>query len=160
MKEAPKLRRRDLLLGAPLLAAAAGAFALTPRNRLSLLGDKKLEDGIPLSIGPWRVTPSNAVILPEAEEGTLAARLYDQTVSRLYTSDTEVPVMLVVAYGSTQSDQLQLHRPETCYTAIGFEITTAQRIDSSPITWNIAVITLRSRYWVCTPVISPWCGPR
>jgi EpsI family protein len=123
------LRRRELLLGAPLLAAAAGAFALTPRNRLTLLGDKKLEDGIPLSIGPWQVTPSNAVILPEAEEGTLAARLYDQTVSRLYTSDTELPVMLVVAYGSTQSDQLQLHRPETCYTAIGFEISAARRHD-------------------------------
>lgn len=111
-----------------MLAAAGGALALTPRKRLNLLGDKKLEKAVPLSIESWHVTPSNAVILPEAQEGTLSAQLYDQTVSRLYLSDTELPVMLVIAYGSTQSDQLQLHRPEVCYTAVGFEISSAERV--------------------------------
>lgn len=123
------IRRRELLLGAPLIAAAGGAWALTPRERLNLLGDKKLEDKIPLNIGSWKVTPSNAVILPEAREGSLSAQLYDQTVSRLYLSPTELPVMMVIAYGSTQSDQLQLHRPEVCYTAVGFEISGAQRVE-------------------------------
>lgn len=122
------LKRRELLLGLPLVAAAGGAFALTPRNRLNLLGDKKLEKAVPLTIGAWSVTPSNAVVLPDSAEGSLAARLYDQTVSRLYTSDTELPVMMVIAYGSTQSDQLQLHRPEVCYAAVGFEITTATQV--------------------------------
>jgi EpsI family protein len=123
------LGRRDLLLGLPLLAGAGTALALTPRNRLNLLGDKKLEDAIPKTVGAWTVTPSNAVILPEAEQGSLSAQLYDQTVSRLYTSDSELPVMMVVAYGSTQSDQLQLHRPEVCYRAFGFEISSTQRVD-------------------------------
>lgn len=122
------LGRRELLLGVPLLAGAGGAFALTPRKRLNLLGDRQLEKMVPLKIGAWRVTPSNAVVLPDAEAGSLSARLYDQTVSRLYTSDSEQPVMMVIAYGSTQSDQLQLHRPEVCYTAIGFEITSAERV--------------------------------
>lgn len=122
------LKRRELLLGLPLVAAAGGAFALTPRNRLNLLGDKKLEKAVPLTIGAWTVTPSNAVVLPDAAEGSLSARLYDQTVSRLYTSDTELPIMMVIAYGSTQSDQLQLHRPEVCYSAVGFEITSATRV--------------------------------
>jgi EpsI family protein len=132
------LRRRDVLLGAPLVAAAAGAFALTPRERLNLLGDKQLEKTIPLTIGPWSVTPSNAVVLPEAAEGSLAARLYDQTVSRLYTSDSELPVMMVIAYGSTQSDQLQLHRPEVCYTAVGFQITSAEKV-SVPLKPGVAL---------------------
>jgi EpsI family protein len=122
------LKRRDLLLGLPLLAAAGGAFALTPRNRLNLLGDKKLEKAVPLKIGSWSVTPSNAVILPDSQEGSLSARIYDQTVSRLYTSDSDLPVMMVIAYGSTQSDQLQLHRPEACYTAVGFQITEARAV--------------------------------
>jgi EpsI family protein len=122
------LRRRDLLLGAPLVAAAAGAFALTPRNRLNLLGDKKLEKAVPLTIGSWTVTPSNAVVLPKAAEGSLSAQLYEQTVSRLYTSDSEIPVMMVIAYGSTQSDQLQLHRPEVCYAAVGFQIDSARKV--------------------------------
>lgn len=122
------LRRRELLLGVPLIGAAVAAFALTPRNRLNLLGDRKLEKGIPLTIAGWHVRPSNAMILPKAEEGTLSATLYDQTVSRLYTSETEQPVMLVIAYGSTQSDQLQLHRPEVCYSAVGFEISNARQV--------------------------------
>jgi len=121
--------RRELLLSLPLLAAAGSALALTPRKTLNLLGDKRLEDAIPLNVGSWHVTPSNAMILPEATEGSLADRLYSQTVSRLYLSDTELPVMMVVAYGDTQSDQLQLHRPEVCYTAVGFQVSSSHKVD-------------------------------
>lgn len=122
-------RRRDLLLGLPLLAAAGSAVALTPRKTLNLLGNRRFEDAIPLHIDSWTVTPSNAVILPKAEKGSLADQLYNQTVSRLYLSDSEIPVMLVIAYGDTQSDQLQLHRPEACYTAVGFQITDSRALD-------------------------------
>jgi EpsI family protein len=121
--------RRDLLLGLPLLAAAGGAWAFTPRQRLNLRGDSKLEDSIPLAFAGWSVTPSNAVILPEAAEGSLADQLYAEQVSRLYLSETDIPVMLVVAYGDTQSDLLQLHRPEVCYAAVGFEISQSARRD-------------------------------
>lgn len=123
------LRRRELLLGLPLVAAAGGAVALTPRNRLDLLAGGDLEKLVPLQIGSWIVTPSNAVILPEAEEGSLADQLYSQTVSRLYLSETELPVMMVIAYGDTQSDRLQLHRPEVCYAAVGFDISASERVD-------------------------------
>ena len=30
--------------------------------------------------------------------------------------------MLLIAYGGTQNDPLQLHRPESCYPAVGFSI--------------------------------------
>ncbi|MEO8723320.1 MAG: exosortase C-terminal domain/associated protein EpsI, partial [Sphingobium sp.] len=33
------------------------------------------------------------------------------------------PIMLLIAYGASQSDLLQLHRPETCYPAVGMAIT-------------------------------------
>ncbi|WP_448586854.1 exosortase-associated protein EpsI, V-type [Thermaurantiacus sp.] len=121
--------RRDLVLGLPLVVAAGAAYALTPRHRMNLLGDRKLEDVVPTRIADWEVTPSNAVVLPDPPEGSLADRLYDQQLSRLYTSQTELPVMLVIAYGSTQSDLLQLHRPENCYRALGFEITASRRVD-------------------------------
>jgi EpsI family protein len=132
------LRRRDVLLGLPLIAGAAGAYALTPRNRLNLLGEKKLEDLVPLEIGRWTVTPSNAMILPEATEGSLADQLYSQQVSRLYVSDQDIPVMLVIAYGDTQSDTLQLHRPEVCYTAVGFEIRNSAAV-SVPLVDPVAL---------------------
>lgn len=123
------LKRRDLLMGVPLMAAAGGAWALTPRNRLDLLGGQKIEEMIPLDIEDWHVTPSNAVVLPPLEEGSLAAELYSQQVSRLYLSPTQIPIMLVIAYGDTQSDSLQLHRPEVCYSAVGFEISQSRPVD-------------------------------
>lgn len=123
------LRRRDLLLGSMLLASAGGAFALEPRNQLILRGDKLFEDMVPLAFGEWDVTPSNAMILPREDENSLAAMLYSETVSRLYTSRTRMPVMLVIAYGDTQSDRLQLHRPEVCYTAIGFEVGQSRKVE-------------------------------
>ncbi|MFQ3595948.1 MAG: exosortase-associated protein EpsI, V-type [Sphingomonadaceae bacterium] len=117
------------MLGLPLVAAAGGAWALKPRNRMNLLGERRMEDIIPMAFSGWEVTPSNAFVLPEAREGSLAATLYDQQLSRLYTGEGKLPVMLVIAYGSTQSDLLQLHRPEVCYRAFGFEITRSERVD-------------------------------
>ena len=42
--------------------------------------------------------------------------------------------MLMVAYGESQSDRLQLHHPEVCYTAQGFRVsrTSAIKLDYSP----------------------------
>ncbi len=117
------MNRRDVLLGGGLVAAAAGAEVLRPRERLVLLPDgRKLEDIVPKTIGAWKPVESDAFVLPKTE-GSLADRLYNQTLNRFYTSDVYPPVMLVVAYGAVQNDLLQLHRPETCYTAVGFSIT-------------------------------------
>lgn len=123
------LRRRDLMLGLPLVAAAAGAAALTPREQLNLRGPHKIADMVPLSFAGWHVTPSNAVVLPKPRKGSLADTLYGEQVSRLYLGDNRLPVMLVIAYGDTQSDALQLHRPEVCYSAVGFQISSSSRIE-------------------------------
>jgi EpsI family protein len=122
------LRRRDLMLGLPLVAAAAGAAALTPRERLNLRGPHKIADMVPLSFAGWHVTPSNAVVLPKPRKGSLADTLYGEQVSRLYLGENRLPVMLVIAYGDTQSDALQLHRPEVCYSAVGFAISRSRPI--------------------------------
>lgn len=119
------MNRRDILLGGSLLAAAGAAAAFTPRNRLVLLGERKLEDVVPLTIEDWRYTPSEGFVLPKSP-GSLADRLYSQTVTRLYLSPTRVPITLVIAYGAVQNDLLQLHRPETCYSAVGFSISASR----------------------------------
>ena len=118
------MNRRDLLLGGGLLVAAGTAAALTPRNRLILLGDRKLDAVVPLQIDDWSYVKSNAFVLPKSP-GSLADRLYSQTVTRLYSSPTRVPVMMVIAYGAVQNDLLQLHRPETCYAAVGYTISAS-----------------------------------
>lgn len=121
--------RRDVMVGGALLAGAGAALAMTPRNRLTLMQPgHELEDIVPKQLGPWSYAPSGGIVLPRDENG-LAAKLYGQVLSRVYFSPTRLPVVLVIAYGEVQSDLLQLHRPEVCYTAVGFEISDTQRAD-------------------------------
>lgn len=122
------VNRRDILMGGALLAAAGGAAALTPRGRLVLIGDRKLEDIVPERVAEWQHVPSEAFILPKTP-GSLADRLYSQTLTRLYVSDNALPIMVVIAYGAVQNDLLQLHRPEVCYAAVGFQISSSQKAE-------------------------------
>jgi EpsI family protein len=120
------INRRDLIIGGACLAAAAGAETLRPDEHLSLLAEgEKLEDGVPRAFGPWKVRDADGVLAPESEN-SLAAKLYNQTVTRMYEGPGGGVVMLLIAYGNTQSDTLQLHRPETCYPAFGFEVARSQ----------------------------------
>lgn len=119
--------RRDFLVGGALLAGAGTALAMTPRERLKLmLPGRNLEDIVPKTLGSWAYAPSGGIVLPRDENG-LAAKLYGQVLSRVYFAPSRIPVVLVIAYGEVQSDLLQLHRPEVCYTAVGFEISDTQR---------------------------------
>ncbi|HTI31688.1 MAG TPA: EpsI family protein [Sphingomonas sp.] len=113
--------RRDFLIGAGLIGVAGAGQALIPRHKVSLLGDHKLESMIPHKLPGFEALNGGGVIAP-APKGSLADRLYSQTVQRLYQTSEGDVVMLLIAYGGTQSDQLQLHRPESCYPAVGFSI--------------------------------------
>lgn len=116
------MMRRDVLVGLAGIAAAGAAFGLTPRERLDLMRGKSLRDVVPARFGSWSSHASDDLVQPKTE-GTLAEKLYSDTLPRVYReagSGTEI--MLLMAYGSTQSDLLQLHRPEACYPAFGYAI--------------------------------------
>lgn len=118
-----RLSRRDVVMGGVLAAGAAGAVALTPRGRLVLLPEgHELERIVPMQIGPWSNVPTPGIVMPR-REGSLASRLYGQELSRVYFAEGRLPVILVMAYGPVQNDLLQLHRPEVCYSAVGFQIS-------------------------------------
>jgi EpsI family protein len=57
----------------------------------------------------------------------MIAALYDQTLSRTYVNAQGQRVMLSIAYGGDQSKQLQLHHPEVCYVAQGFDMLKDRR---------------------------------
>lgn len=121
--------RRALLLSALGVAAAAGAEALRPRKRLVLLRSGTLEDGIPKRVGRWSAETTDGLVSPEMA-GKLASALYKEIVARTYFDDERGQgVMMLLAYGDTQSDLLQLHRPETCYPAVGFALESSQPVD-------------------------------
>ena len=119
------MRRRELIIGGMFAASAAAGIALIPRRRMSLKPEGKIADLIPLTFDGWSSEDADGLVQPD--EGTLAASLYSEIVGRIYSNrETGDAVMMLAAYGDTQSDMLQLHRPEACYPAVGFKLVSTE----------------------------------
>lgn len=116
--------RRDILAALACFGSLAVAEALRPRRALSLVpAGTTLPDLIPTTVGRWHAEMGGDIVVPRTT-GALSTKLYTEQLARLYHEDrVQGPdVMLMIAYGKAQSDSLQLHRPEVCYPAIGFEV--------------------------------------
>ena len=136
------MNRRDLILGAACVLGAGAALALKPRRKVSLLPPgKKLADILPGSFGDWTSRDVSDLYAPETPD-SLEARLYGETVGRFYSQrSTNIEIMMLIAHGDSQSNELQLHRPEVCYPAFGFSL-----VESHPIQLSIAkAVTLPGR---------------
>lgn len=132
--------RRDLMIGLACVGGAGAAAWLQPRRRIDLLGGRTLENILPDGFAPWAIAPGIGALIPPSE-GSLSDRLYDEIIAKGYQRtdrpDT-VPVMLLATHGKTQSDALQLHRPEACYPAVGFAITD-RRLERLALAPGLAV---------------------
>jgi EpsI family protein len=119
--------RRDLLIGAACVAAAVGADVFRPHRSVALLHGAKLAEVVPATFGEWR---SEDVGDPLAINGpgTLSAKLYNELVTRVYRNAKGQEIMMLLAYGGQQTDELQLHRPEVCYPAFGFALVQNQPV--------------------------------
>jgi len=125
------IKRRDLLIGGSCLLGAGAGYLLTPRKRVSLLGKGKLDSLIPRKFGDWASRDVSDLVAPK-DEDSLASKIYNEQIERIYVtgqagqlSNEAQPgeVMMLLAHGDTQSNELQLHRPEVCYPAFGYEVS-------------------------------------
>lgn len=131
------LRRRDAILSGLAVSALGLSEYLRPRRRLVLLTKVKLEDVMPREFGNWVAHDAN-LVGPE-QAGRLAKTLYSETVGRTYENQTDgTAVMILAAYGDTQSDLLQLHRPEICYPAVGYTLQLSNPI-SVPLGTHVSL---------------------
>ncbi len=117
------ISRRDMFIGATCVAALGTAEWLRPRRLVKLMDSESLEEIVPTKFGNWSSQFDPGLVVPKTP-GSLADKLYSETITRRYANvETGAQVMLLIAYGGAQNDLLQLHRPESCYPAVGFEIT-------------------------------------
>ena len=128
MKRAP-LDRRQVLVGGLFAAASVASFGLVPRQRVAGMRRNVLDAWMPDTVGRYAAAQSSAIVLPPSDD--LESRLYDNLVTRVYAAPDGPPIMLLIAYSSTQDGMLQVHRPEFCYEAAGFELTPTTRIGLS-----------------------------
>jgi|EndMetStandDraft_4_1072995.scaffolds.fasta_scaffold56470_1 EpsI family protein len=123
--------RRDVLAGLSCVGALGVAEYLRPRDKLVLLPRGiKIKDVVPLTVGKWGIGNGGDIVIPRTE-GTASTRIYNDQLARGFRDTTGVhpDIMIMVAYGETQNDSLQVHRPEQCYPANGFSIADRRFID-------------------------------
>jgi EpsI family protein len=106
-----------------MLAAFVAAIVLRPTHKVAdTRNGVELNHMIPSKFGDWtEVKQDNAQIINPQQRATLA-KIYSQTLSRTYVNTRGEAVMVSIAYGADQSDSNQLHYPEACYPAQGFQL--------------------------------------
>ena len=110
------------MMGTACLALMAAPVAREGANRAAI----PLENIFPVVIGDWKVDPNaQALVRPAIERGR-DFNIYQQVLERTYVDRTGRRIMLSVAYGTNQSPSMQMHRPEICYQASGYEVTGLQ----------------------------------
>lgn len=115
------MSRRQMVLGGLLGLTGAAAHAFVPRQEMDLLGNRKLEALVPKKIGPWEFMSKSGLIIPPSDQ--LSDQLYSQLLTRVYVSEEQLPIMLLIAQSPAQDGVLQVHRPEVCYPAGGYALS-------------------------------------
>ena len=119
------LTRRRFALGLAFMSTAGVAAFRQPNVNLDYFGENKLVDVLPKQIGRWRFVTNSGLVIPPEDQ--LSRALYSQLLTRVYSAnDQSSPVMLLVAQSSSQTGILQIHRPESCYTAGGYSLSAVE----------------------------------
>lgn len=119
--EAADVNRRKFLAGLLFCSAAGIAAWREPYKKIDYLGRNKLEDIVPKTIGRWKFETASGLVVPPEDQ--LLEALYSQLLTRVYWDGQNPAIMLLLAQAGSQTGFLQVHRPETCYTAGGYQIT-------------------------------------
>lgn len=114
------MRRRETVLGAMLALGGAGALWVKPRARPETGSEVVLDDMLVHEVPGWQMIQADDVILADVDG--LGVNQYDQLAIAQYRAADQHGVTVVLAHGAAQSPSTQLHRPEFCYPASGFEI--------------------------------------
>lgn len=138
------MKRLSVCLAAAALMGSASVLAqyMKPTQHLADMGPKlELAQMMPEHFGDWTVDHAMDALVVSAEQQAMLAKLYSQTYSRTYVnSRSGERIMVSIAYGADQRDSMQLHYPEVCYPAQGFQLTYNQQ-GSLPV--NDGVLPVR-----------------
>lgn len=124
-----KISLRTLTVTSALFLAALLGTLLRPTIAE---GHKRaaLDGTVPKQIGEWRELPNPMIQVDTSvptTEGTNRDQPYDDLVSRTYVNAKGEQIMVALAYGSQQRQEIKIHRPELCYPAQGWQVDSLKR---------------------------------
>ncbi|WP_297325047.1 exosortase-associated protein EpsI, B-type [Nitrosomonas sp.] len=113
----------SITMGVLMVSSGALTMALTPTIKIADQQEEiNLEVMIPETFEDWKIDKSILPLQVDAETQANLDKIYNQTLARTYVNSLGEHIMLSVAYGGDQSDNLAVHKPEVCYYVQGFEI--------------------------------------
>lgn len=123
MNKIKKSAMVSLVAAALMVSAGIVAKQLTPTVKIADQRARfELAAIVPLAFGDWTVDDAVTPLQVDPDTQSKIDKLYNQTLSRTYINRRGERVMLSIAYGGDQSDNLSVHLPEICYAAQGFEV--------------------------------------
>lgn len=143
-----KLTRRAAIASVLMVGAAVAGEALIPTRRMALArGHFSLAELVPRSFGDWRVDDASATGIVNPQTEAMLNRIYSQLLDRVYVDGSGRRIMLSIAYGDDQADDsVQLHYPEVCYPAQGFQVKANRREKITITNGTINVRRLETRF--------------
>lgn len=117
--------KTSLVAAALLVAAGVGAVVARP-TLVSVQNPPDLETTVPKSFGDWRMVPSLGAQVSTSTGEPNVDQPYDQTVMRTYANSKGEVVMLALAWGHKQQQEVKVHRPDLCYVAQGYSVKSLQ----------------------------------
>jgi EpsI family protein len=118
----------SLSLGCMMLLSSSLAVVMTPTIRLAEQRPKiKLEQVVPRQFGDWTEEDVVTASIINPRQESILGKIYAETISRAYVNSAGERVMLSIAYGPDQRKGNEVHYPEICYPAQGFELTSLRR---------------------------------
>lgn len=97
------------------------SFALVPTKKDLQYANVALDKVIPENFSGWsKLTGLTGMVAPDQQK--MLDELYTQVFEGVYKNAQGEVVMLSIAFGEEQRNRMQVHFPEVCYPAQGFQI--------------------------------------
>lgn len=147
----------SLVMGLCMLLSSALPILLTPTiNNSEQQNILNLEAIIPNEFDGWKQDIPSKSMMVSADVKGFINKIYNQEVNRTYINKQGQRVMLAIAYGRDQSTDLQVHRPEICYTTAGFNIEKMSKTFMDTTLGLIPVMQLVAKQGIRNEPITYW----
>lgn len=114
---------RNVLLMTLMIATAFFSSSAKPtRMMFEIYPRDKLVNEIPLLFSRWKKLQTNVAEVVDPTQQAVLKYLYTETLSANYGNVNKGVVMLSIAYGKDQRDGNDVHQPDLCYPAQGFNV--------------------------------------
>ena len=85
-----------------------------------------MAERLPQQVGRWQLQAASFDQISASSDNLSLEQPYDEVMSRTYADGQGAAIMVTLAYGRNQRQEVKIHRPELCYPAQGFQVKSLE----------------------------------